>query len=150
MRRIGLLLLTAAIGTVAVPSIAHGGGGGRSAWVRDYAAWYALDAAKIPAWARKYNMNCSGCHYPAPPRLNATGIRFRWAGYRMPNEIGQQVDVSQISNYVSIRGRMRFEGSKTQNNPGSDAFGFNDATLFYSGPAGKNLGGFFEIGRAHV
>ena len=27
----------------------------------------------IPAWARRYNMNCSGCHYPAVPRLNEIG-----------------------------------------------------------------------------
>ncbi|MGE5760566.1 MAG: hypothetical protein ACM37V_09455, partial [Gemmatimonadota bacterium] len=58
--------------------------------VRSYIAAYASAAtaratAAIPAWARKYNVNCSHCHYPAPPRLNATGLRFRWAGYRMPD-----------------------------------------------------------------
>src|SRR3970282_1484599 len=28
-------------------------------------------ASAIPAWARKYNMNCSGCHAPAGPRPDA-------------------------------------------------------------------------------
>ena len=44
----------------------------------------ASKASALPAWARRYNVNCSHCHAPAVPRLNATGIRFRWAGYRMP------------------------------------------------------------------
>ncbi|HSD30817.1 MAG TPA: hypothetical protein VLB49_02820 [Gemmatimonadales bacterium] len=122
-------------------------GGGRTEWLRSYLGTYAAHAS-IPAWARKYNMNCSGCHYPAAPRLNATGIRFRWAGFRMPDEMGEKVDVTQLSNYISLRGRMRYEYSKSESQPVStSAFTFNDATLFYAGPFGRNFSGFTELER---
>src|SRR6266540_7090048 len=90
-------LALAGIIAAAVPSVARAGGG--PAWLRAYMTSYstrslAASHALIPAWARKYNMNCSGCHYPAAPRLNATGIKFRWAGYRMPDAIGENVDVT--------------------------------------------------------
>ena len=137
---------------VLMPSVAHAG---RSpAWVRDYIATYATarnsaaSHALIPAWARKYNMNCSGCHYPAAPRLNATGLRFRWAGYRMPEEMGEKIDVNQLSNYISLRGRMRYDYSKTENQPAStSSFTFNDVTLFYGGPLGRRFAAFAELER---
>lgn len=101
----------------------------------------------IPAWARKYNMNCSGCHYPAVPRLNSLGQQFRWAGFRMPNEIGEKVDVDEIKNYISMRGRVRYNYQNPEGAPTTSTFQFSDATLFYSGPFGKNYGGFFELER---
>jgi hypothetical protein len=106
------------------------------------------DASAIPAWARRYNVNCSHCHAPAVPRLNATGIRFRWAGFRMPEDIGQQVTVERVQNYISLRGRMRYNYAKTESQPASNSsFAFSDATLFYSGPFGKNYGAVFEFER---
>ena len=50
----------------------------------------------IPAWARRYNANCSMCHSPAVPRLNARGIQFKWAGYRLPEEIGEKAEVTRL------------------------------------------------------
>lgn len=41
-------------------------------------------------FGRKYKMDCSGCHTPAVPRLNAVGYKFRRAGFRMPEQIGQE------------------------------------------------------------
>lgn len=105
----------------------------------------AAEAGAIPAWARKYNMNCSGCHYPAPPRLNATGIRFRWAGYRMPEEMGEQVDVAQITNYIAGNGQVVFSFEKTSGETSQNAFGVGDATLFYSGPFGKHYFAWTEF-----
>ena len=144
MRRNGIALL-AAVAMVAPTTPAYGGGTGT--WLRNYMTSYTAHAG-IPAWARKYIMNCSGCHYPAAPRLNATGIRFRWAGYRMPEEMGEKVDVSQVSNYLAVRGRMRYEYSKTESQPVStSAFTFNDATVFYAGALGRNFGAFTELER---
>ncbi len=104
-------------------------------------------AHAIPAWARKYNVNCSACHYPAVPRLNSAGLRFRWAGYRMPNEIGQKIDVSKIENYIALRGRVRYDYANPEEGATTSTFAFHDATLFYSGPFGKNYSAFFEIER---
>ena len=89
---------------------------------------------EIPAWARRYNVNCSFCHAPAAPRLNATGIRFRWAGYRMPEDIGTQVSVDDVKNYIALRGRVRYVYDKTNGQPTSTSgFQFSDATLFVAG-----------------
>lgn len=105
------------------------------------------NADAIPAWARKYNMNCSGCHYPAAPRLNATGIRFRWAGYRMPGEIGEGVTVEQLSNYVSANGQVVFSLEKTKGQSTLNALDAGQASLFFGGPFGRSYVGWFEFER---
>jgi mono/diheme cytochrome c family protein len=43
-------------------------------------------ARAIPAFARKYNVDCTYCH-TAWPQLNRVGYMFRLHGYRMPWEI---------------------------------------------------------------
>jgi hypothetical protein len=143
------LLLLAALSTAGAPS---GARAERSAeWVRSYVATYTARSLKtahlmIPAWARKYNMNCSGCHFPAPPRLNATGIRFKWAGYRMPEEVGEKVDVERIQNYLAAGAEATYEYEKTEGQP-TTASGFTlpAVTVFYAGPFGKHYGGFLEL-----
>lgn len=102
----------------------------------------------IPAWARRYNVNCSHCHAPAIPRLNGTGIQFKWAGYRMPEDIGQPVSVAQVSNYLSARAQSRYVWEKTSGQPVTTSE-FKDPAvmLMYAGPFGKNFGGWFELER---
>lgn len=103
---------------------------------------------EIPPWARKYNMNCSGCHYPAPPRLNATGVRFRWAGYRMPEEIGENQEMDRVSNYLGTRARFQYVYQKTSGAPATTSeFSLPDVTVFYAGSYGRNFGGFFEVAK---
>lgn len=41
------------------------------------------EAQAVPAFARKYNVNCTVCH-TRPPRLNTFGERFLENGYQMP------------------------------------------------------------------
>jgi len=43
-------------------------------------------ARAVPAFARKYNVDCTYCH-TAWPQLNRTGLEFRYLGYRMPYEV---------------------------------------------------------------
>ncbi len=100
----------------------------------------------IPAFARKYNMNCSGCHSPAAPRLNAKGFAFRWAGFRMPEEIGENQEVRNVSQYLATRFRFRYVYAKTETQSASaNGFRFVDATLFAAGAIGKNFGAFVEV-----
>ena len=105
-------------------------------------------AAAIPSWARKYNMNCSGCHYPAAPRLNATGQQFRWAGYRMPDEIGENAEMDRVSNYLATRFRFRYVYAKPSGQSASlSEFQLPDASIFYAGAFGKNFGGLLEAAK---
>src|SRR5690242_10981979 len=41
----------------------------------------------LPLFARKYNLQCTACHF-AFPRLNAFGRAFRQNGYRMAGALG--------------------------------------------------------------
>ncbi len=102
----------------------------------------------LPAWARKYNMKCSGCHYPVVPRLNATGIAFKWAGYRMPNEIGENLEVKKIEEYLSTRGIVRYSYAKTERAPTEvNALTAPKVSVFAAGGIGKRYGTYFELER---
>ena len=125
------------------PAVASGGIDGR-----DLARAAAAHARVIPPWARKYNMNCSGCHYPTVPRLNARGLRFKWAGYRMPDEIGEAMEVKKIEEYLGAIGIVQYAYSKTDKQPAEvNSLTVPSASLFAAGPLGKNFGGFLEFER---
>lgn len=63
----------------------------------------ARDARALPQFARKYKMDCSGCHDAlAFPRLNDVGYKFRRAGFRMPENIGEdELQDFTLDNYFS-------------------------------------------------
>ncbi len=46
---------------------------------------HSSDAWAIPAWSRKYDVNCQMCHSPLFARLNAFGERFQANGYQHPD-----------------------------------------------------------------
>jgi hypothetical protein len=109
---------------------------------------HASASGAIPAWARRYNVNCTHCHAAAIPRLNSTGIRFKWSGYRMPEDIGQPVTVAQVSNYLAVRASIDYVWEKTSGEPTAASELADPAVqLFYAGPFGKNFGGWFELAR---
>ena len=112
----------------------------------EYAHGSASALHRIPAWARKYNVNCSACHTPAVPRLNEQGIRFKWAGYRMPDEIGEDVEVGKVQNYLAGGASVEYEYDKTQGTPtNTSAFSLSSVSVFYAGPFGRNFSGFLEL-----
>ncbi len=102
-------------------------------------------AEAIPAWARQYNADCGLCHYPAVPRLNAMGYRFRWAGFRMPEELGQEPDVTAVGNYLSARGRGRYVYADSDQTETVSEFQWHDTTLFYAGAITPHLSAFNEL-----
>lgn len=110
----------------------------------------AKNAMAIPAWARKYNADCSMCHTMFP-QLNATGHKFRRLGYKMPDEFDsgdthmKTEELSKFTNYFSARGRPRIAYSKTRGAVGDFDFQMHDVTLFYAGPVTRNVGFFFEL-----
>lgn len=99
----------------------------------------------IPAWSRKYSTKCNMCHQPNVPRLNVVGHTFRKLGFRLEDEVGENPDYKEIGEYISIRGRLRYEYENPDNTESSNEFNFHDVTLFYAGPVTKNLTGFFEL-----
>ena len=64
---------------------------------------WELPVSAMPMFARKYHVACSTCHdAPAIPRLNATGYKFRRAGFRMPEQIGEdEANEFTITDYFS-------------------------------------------------
>lgn len=104
-------------------------------------------AAAIPPWARRYNMTCSGCHSPAVPRLNATGLQFKWAGYRMPDEIGERADMRKILNYLGQRTRVEYAYAKTSGASATNDVTMPIASVFLAGPLARNFGAYLELGR---
>lgn len=150
--RIASLLVMAALALAGTVSPARAGA--VPAAVRAYMAGYSASRlerahAMIPAWARRYSKNCNACHWPAVPRLNAYGMKFKWAGYRPPDELGEQVTVQKVENYLAVRGRMRYQYNQTQDqSPSNSQFSFEDYTIFAGGPFGKNYGAFFELERS--
>jgi hypothetical protein len=102
-------------------------------------------ASAIPAFGRQYGVDCATCHRPAVPRLNPEGHMFRKRGFRLEDDWGQARDVTNVSNFVSIRGR--FKPTYSDPDDGESVFEFagNDVTLFYAGAITANLSAFFEI-----
>ncbi|HEX9083125.1 MAG TPA: hypothetical protein VF836_00185, partial [Gemmatimonadaceae bacterium] len=64
---------------------------------------------RIPAFARRLNVSCNYCHTTIP-RLNATGYKFRAAGFRMPEDIGKAPTAKfELGDYFSARIQSRFD-----------------------------------------
>ena len=72
-------------------------------------------ADALPSFSRKYHMACSGCHdAPVVPRLNDVGFKFRRAGFRMPETIGQEeVTDFNLSNYFSAHIALEYSVART-------------------------------------
>jgi hypothetical protein len=73
-------------------------------------AGLASRAQAMPMFARKYKMACSDCHdAPTFPRLNDVGYKFRRAGFRLPEQIGQEeLTEFNLGDYTSGRIQARY------------------------------------------
>ncbi len=106
-----------------------------------------IPAYAIPAFARKYNADCSMCHYPNAPRLNSFGHEFRRAGFRTPDEFSKDQDISKVGDFLAARTRVRYEYENIENDPVRSEFVLNDTTIFYSGVFTKYFSAFNELER---
>lgn len=90
-----------------------------------------VPASAMPMFARKYHIPCSTCHdAPAIPRLNATGYKFRRAGFRMPEQIGQdEASDFSLSDYFSGRVQTDFTVDNTNAEPESEGAEKTNATF---------------------
>lgn len=126
------------------------------------AALAAPPAQAMPQFARKYGASCTLCHTQIPV-LNQTGYKFRAAGYRMPDEIGQEAKKFEFGDTFGARvqGRYDYQATNQPNGvaganllptgaPGprttTSAFSFMEATLYpLSGAWGKHLASLAEL-----
>jgi hypothetical protein len=112
----------------------------------------STDSNAMPNFARKYDKNCAMCHTQVP-KLNRTGFAFRLAGYRMPDEIGQD-EKPNLGELFAARIQMQQENkSHTDVAPGkntsTDQLTFFEATLYpLTGSWGGNFGSLTELSMA--
>lgn len=123
------------------------------------------DAHALPAFARKYNVNCTVCH-TRPPRLNTYGERFLENGYQLPGtedggtfakkRLGD-LTLGEIGNYLAFRlkGNIIRNFNVSRQGPGAGIegspkdkteFTFPEAlSLLVAGSLTHNVGIFVEL-----
>ena len=108
-------------------------------------AVYTIDAAAIPAFARKYGFICGMCHV-AWPRLNDFGQKFRSNGYQIPGEEKVEKTILESALPLSLRTVAGYtsdsfspEGAESEVNQ----FQVNGLDALAGGALGANKGFFF-------
>jgi hypothetical protein len=70
-------------------------------------------AKGLPMFARRYGVPCSTCH-TSPPRLNETGYQFRAAGFRMPEELGKNIEIKhKLTDHIGFRLQPRYDARRS-------------------------------------
>ncbi len=112
----------------------------------------ASTAEATPNFLRKLGNPADGCHacHTIMPRLNEFGYRFRAAGYRVPDRIGQADSRPfELGEYISIGMIARYDLSKTETSPVSsrkNQLAFSDIELFpFTGSLGANFSSKVEL-----
>ncbi len=110
-------------------------------------------AQAVPMFARMYSYNCTTCHYPGYGQLNKFGFNFRAAGYRIPADIGKDMNDGKfdVTNYVAFRYSAGISGTTTSNKsgapqPDNGSFTLGGASLYLGGGISKNFFLFSELG----
>ena len=115
-------------------------------------------AEAVPAFARKYKVECTVCH-TRPPRLNTFGERFLENGYQIPGtqdggiveklKLGN-VTLGLVHNYFAVRLRgnvyRQFDFETENEVKDTKELAFPEVVnLFFAGTLTKNVGTFIEI-----
>ncbi len=106
-------------------------------------------AFNMPMFSRKLEMPCSSCHMVVP-KLNEMGMKFRAAGFRMPDEIGKPDEqVNNVSTQMSTRMQSRYDAARTDNagvKTDKSQFTFFEVTFYpLTGAFAKNYSSLFEL-----
>ncbi len=103
------------------------------------------ESEAIPAFARKYGVQCTTCHVQFP-RLNKFGIGFKNRGYRMKDEEGEFLWKSKIFPVAAI-GRFGYVNEDKKTSAGTarkGEFEFDGLELFSGGTIGPRLSYFID------
>jgi len=99
-------------------------------------------ASAIPAFARKYGVNCTMCH-SAFPRLNDFGQRYRANGYQLPGRESEDKTVLESPPPFALRTSGGYSSHSATNNPGVEEvseFQLNGLDLLSAGLFARNIG----------
>jgi len=110
---------------------------------------WATSANAVPAFARKYDMNCSGCH-TAYPQLNSVGRRFKEAGYRFATDkdkkVSQEIsDFLQLEKHVPISLIMKSRPYDKLDSGDAKVRAIHEVEVIVAGNVAKNWSGWFEL-----
>lgn len=97
-------------------------------------------AQAMPNWARKYGIECSVCHTTVPS-LTRAGYLFRSAGFRMPDEYGQNAKFNGLKDMYAARIREEYRIKQVTGGTSpsdTNGFAFHELTFYpISGAIGK-------------
>jgi len=108
----------------------------------------ATSANAIPAFARKYQTNCSSCH-TAYPSLNSAGRKFKEAGYTFPKAKGEE-SISDFLHWdkvfpISAAFVSRPFDNSSNGKSNTDQAAIHEIELFTAGRMYRSVSGFFEL-----
>lgn len=104
-------------------------------------------ASAVPAFARKYDKQCSSCH-TAFPQLNQIGRKFKEAGYQFQSDAD---DAQQISDFLYLDERFPISSilvARPYDKKGSGVQktrALHEVEIIIAGVLGKNWSGYFEL-----
>ena len=97
----------------------------------------------IPAWARKYSLDCSSCHFGGTNRLTKFGKEFQVRGDRLASDASEtEIKELNLSNYMSLAGKFRFNADKDA--VPSTNFDVEALSIYSGGALYDNYSYFFE------
>jgi hypothetical protein len=111
---------------------------------------WSSPAWAIPAFARKYDIPCSGCHVPGFPKLNDVGNQFRDHGYQLDEADDLPVYEGLPKGYwpVSFRTTVGYQAATlhnaqgetgSSNNVNSGSFGFTGLDVLSFGLLARDV-----------
>jgi len=111
-------------------------------------AWSTM-ANAVPSFARKHELNCSGCH-TAFPQLNSTGREFKEAGYRFPTDGEKKVDLEisdalNLDKHVPISAVLVSRPYDKKDSGNTKNRALHEVEIIVAGTIANNWSGFFEI-----
>ncbi len=110
---------------------------------------WAASANAVPSFARKYDMNCSGCH-TAYPQLNAIGREFKETGYRFATDSDKDVnqdisDFLQLEKHIPISAVLVSRPYDKKDSGDAKVRAIHEVEIIFAGNVAKNWSGFFEM-----
>lgn len=101
--------------------------------------WPSATAEAIPAWGRKYNVECSLCHAGPMYKLSPMGAEFLRRGHRM----AEDETVTDLAKLISVNTKIRFNDSNAAGR--NSSFELHAFSLYTGGMLSKHVSYFTEF-----